>query len=313
MILTGAMATPSYEIIGRDPEREVIGALLARPRPSVLVIDGEAGIGKSTLWSFAYHAAGAGGDRVLAWRATEAERELPYAALIGLLEPDIEPMLEQIPDPHGRALATALGRTRDGDVAHEPSLVGLALLDVVRAASRSTPLTIALDDAQWCDPASGAALAFAARRLRSDPVALVLVLRSGTPASLVSEILAALPEERRERLPVGPLTIGALGRLIRERTDVVHPRPLLVRIHEASSGNPFVALEMSRSLARHGATPAAGEPFPVSPEAGPLVRDHLATLSEPARTVLLVVAMASQPTVGLVRRIVGEDAEAAIG
>ena len=139
---------------------------------------------------------------------------------------------------------------------------------------------------------------FAVRTVTSDPVA--------------SEVVAAMPEDRRERLSVGPLSIGALGRLIRERSGVVHPRPLLVRIHEASHGNPFVALEMSRSLKRHGAEPAAGVPFPVSPEVGPLVRDRLAVLSPSARSVLLVVAMASQPTVGLVQRILGADAESAI-
>lgn len=312
MIASGAMAIPSFEIIGRDPEREVIEALLDRPRPSALVLDGEAGIGKTTLWLFAQRAAAVRGDQVFAWRASQAERELAFGGLMGLLEADLDLLLALIPPARGRALARALGRTDDGDEAPEPSLVGLAMLDVLRGASSRTPLMVALDDAQWCDPASAAAIAFAARRLQSEPVAFVFAVRTATPDPVASEVVAAIPENRRERLSLGPLSIGALGRLIRERSGVVHPRPLLVRIHEASRGNPFVALEMSRSLMRHGAEPAAGEPFPVSPEVGPLVRDRLAGLSPSARTVLLVVAMASQPTVGLVRRILGSDAEAAI-
>jgi DNA-binding CsgD family transcriptional regulator len=307
-----AMATASFEIIGRDAERESIEALLGRPRPVALVIEGEAGIGKTTLWSFAQRAATARGDRVLAWRASSAERQLAFGALMGLLEADLGTTIETLPIARRRALELALGRIdADGGVP-EPSLVGLAVLDLLRALAARTPVIVALDDAQWGDPASAAAVAFAARRLRSEPVAFVLAVRTGTPESVSSEISAALPEDRLERIGVGPLTIGALGRLIHERNAVAHPRPLLVRIHEASVGNPFVGLEMSRSLIRRGVEPAPGEPFPVSAEAGPLVRDHLAVLSEPARTALLLVAMSSQPSVGLLDRILGADAAAAV-
>ena len=143
MIASGAMATPSFEIIGRDPERDVIEALLDRPRPSVLVLDGEAGIGKTTLWAFAQHAAEARGDRVFAWRASQAERELAFGGLMGLLEADLDSLLALIPPVRGRALAAALGRTDDGDGAPDPSLVGLAVLDVLRGASSGMPLMVA--------------------------------------------------------------------------------------------------------------------------------------------------------------------------
>ena len=303
---------PSDEIIGRDPEREVIEASLDRPRPSALILDGEAGIGKTTLWVFAQRVAAARGDHLLAWRASHAERDLAFGGLMGLLEAELDPLLELLSPARGRALARALGRTDGDDPAPEPSLVGLAVLDVFRLKSASTPLLVAMDDAQWCDPASAAAMAFAARRLKAAPVSFLFAVRTGTRDALAAEIADSIGRDRSERRSVGPLSIGALGRLIRERTGVVHPRPLLVRIHEASRGNPFVALEMSRSLIRYGAEPAPGEPFPVSPELGPLVRDRLAALSQSARTVLLMVAMASQPTVGLVQRILGADAEAAI-
>jgi DNA-binding CsgD family transcriptional regulator len=306
------MATPSFEIIGRDAERESIEALLGRPRPLAVVIEGEAGIGKTTLWSFAQRAAAARGDRVLAWRASSAERELAFGALMGLLEADLGTTIEALPEARRRALELPLGRVDAGGGVPEPSLVGLAVLDLLRVLAARTPVVVALDDAHWSDPATAAALAFAARRLRAEPVAFLLAVRTGTPESGASEISAALPEERRERIRVGPLTIGALGRLIHERNGVAHPRPLLVRIHEACAGNPFVGLEMSRSLIRRGVEPAPGEPFPVSPEAGPLVRDHLAVLSEPARTALLLVAMSSQPTVGMLDRILGAGAAAAV-
>lgn len=306
------MAIPSAEVIGRDAEREAIEAFLGRPRPTVVTVDGEAGIGKTTLWSFALRAAEARGDRVLSWRASSAERELAFGALMGLLDVDLGDALDGLAPPRGRALGVALGRVEAGRLAPEPSLVGLAIVDLWRALSARKPLVVGLDDAQWCDPASADALAFAARRLRSEPVAFVLAVRTGMPESLASATEGALAEEGRERILVGPLTIGALGRLIHERLGVAHPRPLLLRIHEASAGNPFVALEMSRSLLSRGVAPAPGEPFPVSPQAGPLVHDHLMSLSAPARDALLVVAMASQPTVGLLERVLGGDAVAAV-
>lgn len=306
------MATTSFEIVGRDAERDSIEALLGRSRPVVLVIDGEAGIGKTTLWSYAQRAAIARGDRVLGWRASNAERELAFGALMGLLDADLGTALEALPTIRRQALEQALGRADSGGRAPEPSLVGLAVLDLLRAMAVQAPVVVGLDDAQWCDPASIAAIAFAARRLRAERIALVLAVRTGTTESGASEIRTALPEDRRESIRVGPMTIGALGRLIHDRNGVAHPRPLLLRIHEASSGNPFLGLEMSRSLIRRGVEPAPGEPFPVSPEAGPLVRDHLAGLSASARTALLMVAMSSQPTLGLLDRALGAGAPAAV-
>ncbi len=130
----------------------------------------------------------------------------------------------------------------------EPSLVGLAILDLLRTLAVQSPLVIGLDDAQWCDPATAGAIAFAARRLRSEPIAFVLAVRSGEPRQQADLIENALPEDRRASIVVGPLTIGALGRLIHERLGIAHPRPLLVGSTRPASAIPFVALEMSRSL-----------------------------------------------------------------
>jgi DNA-binding CsgD family transcriptional regulator len=299
-------------IIGRDGERASIERSLAGPRPGALIVEGEAGIGKTTLWTFAIEAARARGDRVLAWRASSAEQELAFGALMGLLDGLEDSALDVLEPPRRRALELALGRIEASGRAPAPGFVGLAVLDLVRGLSGHGPLVVAVDDIQWCDPASSGALAFAARRLREEPIAFVFASRTVTPPRPASELETALPVERRDRVPVGPLTIGALGRLVHDRLGVTHPRPLLVRVHDACAGNPFVALEMSRSLQARGVQPAPGEPFPVSPEAGPLVRDHLATLSPLARRALVVVSMSSQPTIGLLERVIGAGAAAAV-
>ena len=304
------MAAPASDVIGRDAERVAIDAFLAGARPMGVVIEGEAGIGKTTLWSYAIDAAVRRGDRILAWRASSAERELAFGALMGLLDADLAPSLRTLAPPRRRALDIALGRREADGPAAQP-LVGLAVLDLLRAIAAEGGAVVGLDDVQWCDPASSAALAFAIRRLRVEPIAFVLSVRTGAGAVAPSAVETAFAD-RRTTIAAGPMTIGALGKLIHERHAIAHPRPLLVRIHEASGGNPFVALEMSHSLIVRGVEPGPGEPFPVSPEAGPLIRDHLDPLSEGAREALLVVAMASQPTAALVERVLGPGAAAAV-
>jgi DNA-binding CsgD family transcriptional regulator len=302
------------QIIGREAEREAIERWLDGERPASLLIDGEAGIGKSTLWSHAVERAIERGDRVLAWRASTAERELAFAALSALFdEPSIADVCEQLPDPRRKALQAAIGLIEPEPGPSDPSLVGMAVADTLRAMAGQQPLVVAIDDVQWSDGASEAALAFAMRRLRSEPVGLLLARRTGkserpaegqTSSAPGGALVAAL--DRRVRIEVGPLSVGALGRLIHERLGVAHPRPLLVRLHHACGGNPFLGLEISRSLVARGAEPAPGEPLPVPPEAGPLVRDHLAGLSRDARRSLLVVAMSADPTLSLVERVLGE-------
>jgi DNA-binding CsgD family transcriptional regulator len=309
------------QLIGREPEREAIERWLDGERPGLLTIDGEAGIGKSTLWSHAVGRATERGDRVLSWRVSVAERDLAFSALNGLFDaPIVGGAVEQLADPRRRALGIALGRIDPGAHPPEPSLVGLAAADVLQTLAVDRSLVVAIDDIQWADQPSEAALAFAARRLRSAPVGFVLARRTAGQPGDPSETRAlpapgaALADavERRQRIAVGPMSVGALGRLLRERLAVTYPRPLLIRLHQACAGNPFLGLEMGRSLIARGAEPAPGEPFPVPAEAGPLVRDHLASLGRDARRSLVIVAMTVEPALALVRRVLGEAGERAV-
>lgn len=302
-------------VVGRDAERRAIDAWLDAARPASLLISGEAGIGKSTLWSYAVERAADRGDRVLAWRASNAERELAFAALTALFdEPMIVPLLDRLPEPRRLALETAIGRIGPGIHRPEPSLVGLAVADVLRILSAEGPVVVAVDDVQWADRASEQALAFAARRLRTEPVGFVVARRTGPREAVETSRtdLVSTAVERSEQMDVGPLSVGALGRLVHERLGVTHPRPLLVRLHEACSGNAFLGLEISRSLQARAMEPALGEPFPVPPQAEPVVRDHLAALSRDARRSVVIVAMSPAPTVALVERIIGKGGGPAV-
>jgi len=311
------VSAPTPTLIGREQELSRLRELLEAVGPGgqAVVVEGEAGIGKSTLWFHAVAVARTRADRVLAWRASVAERDLAFATLTALLdEPAAEAAIDRLSGPRRAAISAAMGRGAAFGAHSDPSLVGLAVADVLRDLGRDRPLVVAIDDIQWADRASEDALAFAARRLRSEPVAVVLARRTGPaqadrdeassgghtpsgrpPARDLSATFAPIASldtaiEHRTRIVVGPLSVGALGRLIHERLDVAHPRPLLTRLHEACSGNPFLGLEISRSLKGRGLEPAPGEPFPVPPEAGPLVRDHLATLSRDARRAVVIVA-----------------------
>src|SRR6185295_6235657 len=141
-------------IIGRDGERASIERSLAGPRPAALIVEGEAGIGKTTLWTFAIETARARGDRVLAWRASSAEQELAFGALMGLLDGLEDSALAALQPPRRRALELALGRIEASGRAPAPGFVGLAVLDLVRGLAGHGPLVVAVDDIQWCDPAS---------------------------------------------------------------------------------------------------------------------------------------------------------------
>lgn len=300
-------------VIGRESERETIGRWLDLPRPAELVIEGEAGIGKSTLWDDALDQARARGDLVIAWRASAAEHEMAFAVLTGLLAGvAVEAALETVAQPRRRALEVALGRTDPGKGPVDTVLAGLAVADVLRTLAAERPLVVAVDDIQWADRASQEALAFAARRLRDEAVAILMARRTETGDTAGAAPALTTASDRHETLAVGPLSVGALGRLIHERLAVTHPRPLLVRLHEASSGNPFHALEISRSLTARALDPGPGEPLPIPPQVGPLVRDHLASLSREARRAVVIVAMTPDARFEVVERILGAAADGAI-
>ncbi len=300
---------PPVAVIGREAERAAIGRWLASARPAALVVAGEPGIGKSTLWRDALdHRAGS--DLVLAWRATAAEQEMAFAVVTALF--DGEPgraAMASLAEPRRLALAAAFGRVVTDQAAPAPHLVGLAIADLLREMATGQPVLLAVDDLQWVDEPSAAVLAVAARRLGDAPVGLLATARTDPDGGAHERVDIAFAQHAT--LSVGPLSAGALGRLIRDHLGISHPRPLLVRIHEACAGNAFLALEMSRMLAGREA-PAPGAPFPVPPETGALVRAHLATLSPAARRALLLVAMSPAPSPESVPRLLGTGGAEAV-
>src|SRR3954471_2593658 len=170
------MATPvTSELLGRASEREVLDRLLANVRggqSGILVIRGEAGIGKTALLRYAAdHAPGFGAVQVA---GAQAEIELPFAGIQQLCTPVLD-RLDALPRPQRDALNVALGLA-SGDVP-DRFRVGLAVLGLLSAAAEEQPLLCLVEDAHWLDEESGLILGFLARRLLAESVAIVATVR----------------------------------------------------------------------------------------------------------------------------------------
>src|SRR4051794_2093345 len=170
------MAAPRASgFLDRTSEREEVDSVLAHVREgqsAVLVVRGEAGIGKTALLRYA--ARHASGFRVGQVTGVEAEMELPFAGIQQVCVPVLD-HLEGLPQPQRDALNVALGLA-SGD-APERFLVGLAVLGLLSAAAEQRPLLCLVEDAQWLDAASGMILGFVARRLLAESVAMVVTAR----------------------------------------------------------------------------------------------------------------------------------------
>src|SRR3954469_10474489 len=292
------------ELIGREPETRMIEDFLDRAgrAPELLVLSGEAGIGKSALWQAGLDRARARGARVLAHRAVEAEAVLSFAGISELLADAAAEVLPSLGDLRRRALEAALlmdGSSSGGTV--DPRAVGLAVLDALRALATPTPVIVAVDDVQWLDTASARMLLFALRRLQAQRVGVLMTARERP-----RELERGLETMPAQRLTVGPLRVDALFAMLKQQLGLELSRPQLTHVCEVTAGNPFFALEIGRELAL---TPqAAGRPLRIPSSLRAVVGERLARLPEADRDVLLLAAALAQPTVQALARAHGDRA-----
>jgi DNA-binding CsgD family transcriptional regulator len=299
----------SVPVIGREEELASIEAFLERIRegPGALVISGEPGIGKSILWETGVEQAERDLGRVLTCHGVEAEASLSFAGLSDLLDGALEEAAPSLAPPRRRALEVALLLVEPGEQPPDAHAIGLAVRDVIRLLAERGPLLVALDDAQWLDPASAGVLSIALRRLREERVGLLATLRRGPDAAAPFELDHVFPAERRERVSLGPLSLGAVHSLLRERLGLDLTRPELVRVQEATAGNPFFALELGRELVRTNARPEGGRALPMPESLHELLGGRLARLPGETLDILLLVAALARPTVQLVAATYGDE------
>ncbi|HET9167882.1 MAG TPA: AAA family ATPase [Actinospica sp.] len=277
---------------GRDAELGILRGLLSGARSGgggSLVLSGQPGIGKSALLESMV--AEAEGCLVLRATGYEAESQLPYAGLHLLLHPVLD-RLEVLPHPQREALATAFGLASvDTAERADRLLISLALLTLLsELAEFEAPVVCAVDDAHWFDQPSLSALIFAARRLGTEKVALVLATRQG--CALIER--SGLPgTELRGLAP------EAAEQVLELRADRP-PEAARARILAQAHGNPLALLELPASS---GLEAFGDDPVPALPER--LIeafRAQMAALPRDTQSLLKLAALADGPEIDVLLR-----------
>ncbi|WP_372349540.1 AAA family ATPase [Streptomyces sp. KL116D] len=272
----------------------------------VLVLRGEAGVGKSALVE--YLVGSATGCQILRAVGVESEMELAFAGLHQLCVP-LMPLLDRIPEPQRDALSVAFGLSAGS--APDRFLVGLAVLSLLAEAAEEQPLVCVVDDAQWLDQVSAQTLAFVARRLLAERVALVFAVRTSSTAAGAGDHFAGLREivirglhDDDARALLESVVPGRLDERVRDR------------IVAETRGNPLALLELTRGLSAAELAGGFGRPD-ARPLASQIEESYLRRIgSLPAAAQRLLLAAAAEPVgdVPLLRRVAERldiDADAA--
>ncbi|PXX08795.1 regulatory LuxR family protein [Mycolicibacterium moriokaense] len=274
----------------------------AASQPSALLIEGEPGIGKTTLWLAAHELARERGFRVLSARAAAAESVLAYTALADLLDGVPAAAWAGLPDPQRSAVDQVLLRTDNGP-ATDQRAVAAAFLSVVEYLADDGPLLVAIDDLQWIDPSSTHVVAFAARRL-SGPVGILGSVRTDAVSGTAGAWLQMPRPDAVNRIRLSPLGIQDLHAAVSTRLRQPFSRPAMGRIHALSGGNPFYAIELARAIAES----APGVETSLPRTLAEVVRARIGSLDPNVHDALLAASCMASPTVELVSSAtIGDD------
>ncbi len=282
----------AFGLFGREAELRTIAAFFAdiRSAPASLVIAGEAGMGKTALLRAGAALAADRGYAVLQTMAARSDMQLAFAGLADLLESRLPELIGELPPPQARALRVALLLEEAPAYSPDPHAIAAGFRAAVAVLARRAPVLLVIDDVQWLDSASQAAVGFAMRRFEREEVGLLCAQRTDGPhTGLALELDHA--QLRAELLPVGGLSLGALHRTLHAMLGTSFAQPTLRRIAAQSGGNPFIALEIGRALVRRGGTIAPNAALPVPQSLSKLVEERLSELGPDVRDALGVVAV----------------------
>ncbi|MET9340371.1 AAA family ATPase [Nonomuraea sp. NPDC003804] len=287
------------ELVGREAELEQLSRFLSvvEGRGRALLLGGDPGVGKSALVAAAAELAGASGMRVLRAAGSEFEADVSYSCLNQLLLP-LHADMERLPPPLREALSVALGFGVGAPT--DALLVGNAALLLVRTVAAETPLALLVDDVQWIDRASAAALGFLARRVEGAGAALLLSARTGAESRLDPRGLA--------ETVVGPLAHEAAEKLVEGRCPGL-PARIRERLLDLARGNPLALTELPATMRGtvRQAVPHA-EVVPLSDRLQSVFASRIADLPQVTRALLLLAAFEGAGDVRVLRTALGEAA-----
>jgi ATP/maltotriose-dependent transcriptional regulator MalT len=265
----------------------------ASKRPCGLILEGEAGIGKTTFWLGVQEQAREHGFQVLSARPAAAETVLAYAVVADLLA-SVDPVTwMDLPLSQQLAIDRVMLSTTENEIPANPRAVAAAFLAVIEKIAGQQKLVLALDDLQWVDPSSASAIAFAARRM-SGPIGIVGAVRTRQTENPGTWLQLHRPDAVR-RMVLAPMSLGALHKVVSDRLGRSFTRPTMVRIHEISGGNPFYAIELARGIADG----SAATDMRLPPTLAELVHTRVGSLDSDTQDLLLAAACLGEPTVEL--------------
>ena len=273
-------------LVGRERERREIAAALGAARAgtsAVLLLVGEAGIGKTALLDDA--AEQAGDLRVLRARGVESEAQIPFASLLELLRPALA-LVDRLPPPQAGALEAAFAlRTAP---AQERFAVGAATLGLLATYAEAGPIAVLVDDAHWLDASSAQALLFAVRRLVADPIAVLVAVREGVDSLLDGADLR---------------TLRLSGLSDSEAAELLGASPpgVSMRLHRSTGGNPLGLLELASDPPDLTLAPE-GAPMLVSARLARHAVTRAAALDDDARRALVLVATSDSGELSMLDR-----------
>lgn len=290
------------DMIGRDNELAALTAIAAgiKEQGRALVVEGEAGIGKTTLLAAVCQWARDNGFTVLSCAGVQCQTNVGYAAVHELIHPILN-HAEALPAHQKSALFTALGLAEHESGMPDPLQIGVAILGLIEEAAVHRPLLLTVDDAQWLDESSLHILTFIGRRVANSTVMLLCGARprlDGEPARLLS----------LSRFPLGPVDEPTSHKLLTAAVDTVAGRPQLneparSRVLAEAGGNPLAIAELAKAImtGRGPAVNSAATPLPTTRRIERIFLEQLDTVPESSRQLLaLISASDGMPLVELV-------------
>jgi len=277
---------PMPTLLGRESELETIESIFRdlNSGGGALLLRGEPGIGKSSLLDWAAARAEELGMTVLRTAGATSETQMAFAGLHRLLRPHLAG-LEDLPAPQRDALSVAFGLHVQPEPGARPDifLIALATLDLLTDAAAALPLVLLVEDAHWLDAATTEVLAFVARRIQLEPVALLFTVREDPQTLLDAAGLAELPLQGLDKPHSAELLDSIAPGLLRETRE---------RVLETASGNPLALIELSNATVAHAFDAYASlGPLPITERLERAFSARVSALPEQTRLLILVAAL----------------------